>query len=117
MPSRSGQLLRQGEKRLFVQLKLLYKNPAYSPSLSQEHWLDNFLLTISGIVAAGSGIVLGGLVLFSVVSGPVGWSVFAGVSAAMGVVALVAGLIDVINGGQERQVKMPTKDGLKNQLT
>ncbi|KAF7954061.1 uncharacterized protein EAE97_001459 [Botrytis byssoidea] len=72
-------------------------------SLSQEHWLDNFLLTISGIVAAGSGIVLGGLVLFSVISGPVGWSVFAGVSAAMGVVALVAGLIDVINGGQERE--------------
>ncbi|KAM0145426.1 hypothetical protein ACHAQE_011290, partial [Botrytis cinerea] len=60
-------------------------------------------LKTSGIVAAGSGIVLGGLVLFSVISGPVGWSVFAGVSAAMGVVALVAGLIDVINGGQERQ--------------
>ncbi|KAG8528390.1 uncharacterized protein KY384_007308 [Bacidia gigantensis] len=72
-------------------------------SLSTEHFIDQLILTVTGLTAAATGVVVGGLVLFGVMSGPVGWAIFAGVGEIMGFLAVAAVFMAVIEAAKERE--------------
>jgi hypothetical protein len=75
--------------------------------LSRDHGIQSWILTISGLGAVATGVVLGGLVVFGVIAGTVAIAaseVILPVLALMAVVALVWG---AIAGAKERAVSVP----------
>ena len=76
-------------------------------SLRDQHFWGEAILTISGLIAAATGIVVGALVVLAIITGPVGWAVFSVVSLAMAAVAAVAVIISIIEASKERDVSLP----------
>ena len=75
-------------------------------SLRDQHFWGEAVLTISGLIAAATGVVVGALVVIVIISGPVGWAVFSAVSLAMAAVAAVAVIFSIIEASKERDVSL-----------
>ncbi|KAM7188341.1 hypothetical protein V8F33_010681 [Rhypophila sp. PSN 637] len=70
--------------------------------LSANNFISDLVLTITGLgFVAGAGII-GGLVLFGVMSGPVGWAALGTVGAIAAVIGGIVIIWGVIEGGIER---------------
>ena len=76
-------------------------------SLRDQHFWGDAVLTISGLIAAATGIVVGALVVATIISGPGGWAVFSAISLAMVAVAAVAIVDSGIAASVERDVSHP----------
>ena len=75
-------------------------------SLRDQHFWGEAVLTISGLIAAATGIVVGALVVLAIITGPIGWAVFSAVSLAMAAVAAVAVIGSIIEASKERDVSL-----------
>lgn len=64
------------------------------------------IMSISGVAFAAGGVTIGALVLFSIISGPVGWAILGSLALATTAIAAIGLIIALIDSFTERDVSV-----------